>query len=123
MSLTPMQMTSGGGAETVGTPIKIGTITVGGTTYDKYRVVVDFGSLPNATVKNVNHGLTFNRIISMYGTAKNTTLSTANHLPIPNINPSNSIYSIALEIDSTKISITTNSDRTSWYGLITIEYY
>ena len=37
----------------VGIPAQIGTININGTTYTKYRLVIDFGALPNGGYKDV----------------------------------------------------------------------
>ena len=74
-----------------------------------YRMVVDFGSLPNATSKSVRHNVpSWNinfRLTAAWGAASNP--ETEEYLPIPN-------EGILLMINSTDVTITTTSDRSSF---------
>ena len=83
-----------------------------------YRVVVNFGALPNAATKSVAHGImvtantTFTRI---YAAATNPT--TLNYIPIPYASATND--NIELFIDAANVNIKTNS--ATWIGY-TITY-
>lgn len=82
-----------------------------------YRMVVDFGSLPNSTSKSVNHDIDWNdsyRLTRSYGASTN--INSQESLPIPN-------DGILLEINSTNVIVTTTSDRSSYTDTtIVIEY-
>lgn len=79
-----------------------------------FRVVVNFGSLPNATIKSVAHNImvdsatTFTRI---YGCGSDTTGLT--YIPLPYASASGT-DNIELNVDSTNVNITTASDRTNY---------
>src|SRR3990167_6412203 len=70
-----------------------------------YRMVVDFGELPNTGTKSEFHDIDWNdqtRLTRAYGAATNPNDLTA--IPIPN----DGIY---LEINSTSVTVTTTTDR------------
>lgn len=75
---------------------------------DVYRKVINFGSLPNNTTKNVAHGISvtsstvFTRI---YATATNTTGLVS--IPIPYSDPTAIANCIKIQIDATNVGITT----------------
>lgn len=73
-----------------------------------YRMVVDFGALPNAGTKNVAHNIPWDssyRLTRAYGGA--TTANGDRSLSIPN-------DGICLEINSTNVSIITTTDRSEY---------
>lgn len=78
-----------------------------------YRTVVDFGALTNGTTKSQPHyiectaGVTFTRI---YATASDTT--GFNYIPIPYAGSAGD--NVEINVDSTNVNITTNSDRTNF---------
>lgn len=83
-----------------------------------YRMVVDFGALPNTTSKSVVHNIVgWNdqfRLTRAYGAA--TDPNGLEALPIPN-------DGILLIINSTNVTVTTTSDRSAFTETtITIEY-
>lgn len=83
-----------------------------------YRMVVDFGALPNAGSKSVPHNIPnwdLNyRLTSAYGGATNP--QTLEAIPIPN-------DGILLEINSTDVTITTSTDRSGFTSCtVVIEY-
>lgn len=83
-----------------------------------YRMVVDFGALPNAGSKSVAHnipGITSDyRLTCSYGGATNP--ATRQWLPVPN-------DGILLENNSTTVTVTTTSDRSAFTATtIVIEY-
>lgn len=77
-----------------------------------YRLVVNFGALPNAgvnPVKSVPHGLTINSgftFTRIYATASDTT--GLNYIPIPYASPT-LIDNIQLDVDATNVTITTGA--------------
>lgn len=78
-----------------------------------YRIVVNFGALPNAATKSVAHNIpnindqfTFTRI---YATASNTTGHT--YIPIPTSQDLGEIYIV---VDATNVNITTTYDATAY---------
>lgn len=78
-----------------------------------YRLVVDFGALPNAATKTVAHSLgwtaaqplVFTRI---YGTATDTT-APGPALPLPYVNTTTPGDSVELQVTTTDVSITTTT--------------
>jgi hypothetical protein len=88
-----------------------------------YRMVVNFGALPNAGLKSVLHnipitsGFTFTRI---YGAASDTTGLT--YLPLPYVDAA-ATDNIQLDVDQFDVNITTTSDRTNYtVTYIILEY-
>lgn len=79
-----------------------------------WRLVIDFGALPNTAAKSVPHnliinsGVTFTRI---YGAASDTT--GFNYIPLPYASVSG-IDDIQLDVDATNVIITTASNRTNF---------
>lgn len=71
-----------------------------------YRLVINFGALPNAATKSVAHGLsigstwTFTRI---YGTATNPSTE---FIPLPYASPTLN-QNISLNVDATNVNVTT----------------
>lgn len=88
------------------------------------RKVIDFGELPNATTKQVEHGININEnftLVQFYGSA--TDPSTLVGLPIPYANPTALNQSISLDYDSTYVIIGTGIDRTNYTRCyVVIEY-
>jgi hypothetical protein len=85
--------------------------------------VVDFGSLPNATSKDVPHDIEFTsdaQLTRVYGAA--TDPETLNFIPLPFSSPTLS-NNVSVEIDGTNVTITTGSDRTNFIiTSVIIEY-
>lgn len=79
-----------------------------------YRLVINFGPLPNATTKSVPHGITvtsqttFTRI---YATATDTTGLTSIPISYASLTLVNVVE---LNVDSTNVNITTGIDRTNY---------
>ena len=79
-----------------------------------YRMVINFGALPNTAAKSVAHNIpitaayTFTRI---YATASDTTGLT--YIPIPYASPT-LVNNIQLDVTSTNVTITTGSNRTNY---------
>lgn len=83
-----------------------------------YRKVIDIGTLPNATNKEINTGLdsTVVRPIRMYGYAYN---SSGGFMTLPYIiTDSGSIY--LQYLSSNKIRVTASSDRSSMNGYVVL---
>ncbi len=82
-----------------------------------YRMTVDFGALPNATTKSVNHNIQWNssfRLTAAWGASTDPVAKEA--VPIPN-------EGIFLKINSTSVIITTTSDFSSFTDTtVVIEY-
>ena len=85
-----------------------------------YKKTVDTGTLPNATAKNVAHNISnLNRVIRLEGYTYNpTSLTTA---PLPFCSPATS--NIAVNVNSTNITVTTGIDRTSFSESYITLYY
>ena len=88
-----------------------------------YRTVVNFGALPNNTIKSVAHNIpitsayTFTRI---YGAASDTVGLT--YIPLPYVDDTGSL-NIQLDVDNVDVNVTTNSDRTNYtVTYIILEY-
>lgn len=120
-------MNIGGGYDNdvIGVEQQIGIITINGTTYTKYRKIVDFGALPDTGVKNVAHGIDFTqyKCISLYGAA---TDNNGTVLPLPNLyyqNSTTQIYNINLYLYGGNVRIETFTDRSTFVGFVVIEYY
>ena len=78
-----------------------------------YRVVVNFGALPNAGTKSVAHGITITAttaFTNIYATATNPSTS---FIPIPYASPTLN-ENIALNVDATNVNITTGINRTAY---------
>ena len=87
-----------------------------------YRKVIDFGALPNAAGKAVNHniiGLT--RVISVTGTAFHSTGGDPQTYPLPRVNPT-STYSMDLYASATTVTIATAYNYSTYNAYIILEY-
>lgn len=88
-----------------------------------YRMVVATGTLPNATVKNVPHGIGFTNGSSatrIYGCATNNIAMS--YIPLPYSSPTLN-KNIELSIDKTNVTITTGIDMTAYtISYVIIEY-
>lgn len=94
-----------------GTPFETGRTIDGKKEYGKR---IDLGNLPNASTKNVAHGLTNITFTGIDGMAGG--------YPLPFVNPSDSNSSIALYISGSNIVIITKYDRSSMTGYATVYY-
>ena len=104
----------------VGQEYKVGTITINGTKYDRWFKVVDFGTLPNSTTKNVAHGITsYAGFLDIGGASLRSSDSTVIKLPHISAN-----VTISLVVTTTQISITSNSNVSAYdKSLVYLEYY
>ncbi len=79
-----------------------------------FRLVINFGALPNTTTKSVAHGLTITSAYTftrIYATASDT--SGLNYIPIPYASPTLA-NSIELKVSSTDVTIITGSNRSNF---------
>ncbi len=80
---------------------------------DVFRKVIDFGALPNATTKNVPHGISTTEdfsIVRFYATATDPGASTLQAaIPIPYVNVASPTDGVQLDMGDTNISITTTT--------------
>ena len=109
----------GDGSITVGVEKRVGTITIGGTKYDRYVKVIDGGAFPStATSLSVALGATYVGILSLEGMISG---ASGYALPLPY---TESNGSIALYFQSGNI-IAVPSKTYSGYTqtLVTVEYY
>lgn len=116
----------GGGELIVGVEKEVGTFTDGnGVTHKRYVKVIDCGTLPSsAGILRVAHGISFTKVLSVYGAA---TAANGTVIPLPNLYYQSSAttqsYNINLWLDVNNINIEVFTDRSSFAGLVTIEYY
>lgn len=95
-------------------PALTSTSTTNPTMRPVYRLVVNFGALPNNAAKSVAHGITitssttFTRI---YAAASDTTGN--NYIGIPYASPTLA-NNIQLDVSSTNVTITTGANRTNF---------
>lgn len=100
----------------VGEEVLVGEWVEGGVTYDLFRKVVSFGSLPNAGNKTVEHGIGNKvKIVRVSGTT-----SDGRPLPLVTHDPDKGIY---LAVGGTYVTIQTGAtDRSSLTADVTIEF-
>jgi hypothetical protein len=88
-----------------------------------WRLVINFGALPNTAAKTFAHGLTINGAVTftrIYATASDTT--GFNYIPIPYASASGT-DNIQIDVNATDVTITTASDRTNFnICYIVLEY-
>lgn len=100
--------------------INIGTVKIGGTTYQRYIKIVSCGALPNNSQKNVDHNISFVGVLGLHGVA--TTDGTA-YIPLPYVH-TNTAYCVAIYTATTQLRITTASNMSSYANsYICVEYY
>lgn len=86
-----------------------------------YRKVVDFGALPNASNKNVNHGISnLDYVVSYEGLAYDSTTRT--FYPLPTVSISTNAAQTNMAITSSAIEIVTAENRSSRRAYIVLEY-
>lgn len=97
---------------------EVGTWIDGSTIYQK---TIDFGALPNNTSKTVAHNISnMNYAVKIEGVA----VAAGNRtfpLPTPPMADSN-VSGIRVEVNTSGVTIRTDTDRTSFTGYITIWY-
>lgn len=84
-----------------------------------YRKVINFGSLPNATTKDVAHNISnIGQVIKIEGVA----FTSNDYQPMPLVYANASNYNTTLKVNATNISIITNENRTNYSAYIILEY-
>lgn len=101
---------------TTGTEVKTGRVIDGKEEYVKR---LDIGNLPNATAKNVNHGLSNVKIERLEGVATNNGLQA---LPLPFASEQGASSSIRLQSWGSYVSVYTGTDRSAFTGVVDIYY-
>lgn len=91
-----------------------------------FRVVVDFGALPNAATKSVAHGITAIdanfKILSIVGGASKPTVAFS-YLPLPYASATAVANNIEVNMDATNINVITGANYSAYtVTYITIEY-
>lgn len=79
-----------------------------------FRLVIEFGALPNTATKSVAHNISINDAYTftrIYATASDTT--GLNYIPIPYASPVLA-NNIELNVDATNVNITTGSNRSNY---------
>lgn len=85
-----------------------------------YRKVINFGALPNATTKTVDHNITgLSTVINVYGVAN---YANGVALPLSFAAPANNVNAVGLNLTSTGVQITAGTDRSTASAYIVIEY-
>ena len=83
-----------------------------------YRKVVDIGTLPDATIKSVAHGISsLGTVVNFHGMITNN----IGRLPLPFVSTGIE-HCIMCVVTDTTIDITTGVDRTAFAGWMVIEY-
>lgn len=75
-----------------------------------YRKIIDFGALPNASEKRVNHGVNGIRVKAVFCTARNPQNNLCLILPVLSSSSSNFV---TIYVDGTAVDINTNSNDRS----------
>ena len=84
-----------------------------------YRKVVEFGALPNATSKDVAHGISnLDYIVSINTTARYNT----NYISIPYVDETTLANAISISIRNTKIRISSGANQSMYTATVVIEY-
>lgn len=84
-----------------------------------YKKTINFGALPNATSKTVNHNITnISEIVKIEGIAKS---AQNNFTPLPFV-PAAPTSLCDLSVNNTRISMTAQDNRSTWQAYITVYY-
>lgn len=88
-----------------------------------YRKIINFGALPNATKKEVQHNISnISNFTKIEGIAiRNDETKFTQSLPLVYKN-AEMFYNTALAVDNTIVEIQTNGDRSMFNGYVTLEY-
>ena len=90
-----------------------------------YQTTIDFGTLPNASTKEVVHGIAnIETSVGLEGIAVGAGTTTGSHviIPLPMVGVATTASSISIYSTATKIYITTGSNRSDMRGYITLRY-
>ena len=114
-AVTAVKTAFGGNYTT--TEVDTGFTWVDGKTI--YKKTISCGALPNATTKNVAHGVSFSYIISAGGAARAANGTT---LPLPYSHPV-ATSNVSVAVTATNIELFTGSDRTAFtLSYVTLTY-
>lgn len=102
----------------------IGTIDVGGTTYNRYKRIICMGKLGNAATKQVSCTLNQVGILNITGIVYQSS-GLIISVPWSETDASNARYNISLYFDpaNNKVCMIDGINRTGDTGYATIEYY
>lgn len=78
-----------------------------------FRMVINFGTLPNTATKSVAHGITITQATSFTRIYATATDPSTLFIPIPYASPT-LVNNIEINVDPTNVNITTGSDRTAF---------
>ena len=95
---------------------EVGTWIDGSTLYEK---TINIGTLPNNTTLNVAHGITYDYVVDLKGTAINN--NTKDILPLPYVGPV-AEDGVRLVMSTTNIIIKVGSNRSDYSGYVTVRY-
>ena len=83
-----------------------------------YKKTINIGSLPNAAIKQVAHGIsTIDTVVFMAGSAKNSTID----LPLPHTTNAPSTQ-VGISRSGANIEVSTGNDKTAFTGYVTLFY-
>ena len=115
--LNPVPKNRGGYDNYSTTEHEIGTWIDGSTLYEK---TVNIGTMPNATYKNTNHGVSnMGSVVSVIGTMIRTSDNVCKPLPF-GLTSSNNFVSV--EVTPSVVYVSTGTDYSAYNGYITIRY-
>ena len=90
---------------------------------DIYFKVVELGALPNATTKNVAHGITgISEWVKIEGTANNATNTSGISIPLV-YDGNNATNNTRIAVNDTNVVLETDTDRSSFNKCYAILYY
>lgn len=100
---------------------EVGVFTDGKPLYQK---TIDIGYLPSNSTKNVNHDIAnIDKIVTVFGFAKDSTSAIDKTIPLPYANASSAGNQVQVEVYNTYIQIATKITAFStYYGKVTIQY-
>lgn len=85
-----------------------------------YRKVINFGSLPNNTAKNVAHGISNIGVVVRLG---GYAVTSGTYFPLPlQYRGADSNYNVDLVCTAENVRMTSNTDRTSYTAYVILEY-
>ena len=83
-----------------------------------YEKTISLGALPNNNEIQVDHNITFDRVIDYIAIAQN---SAGTVLKLPFLSPTSS-NNVGATVNATKVTVFTGSDRSGFTGYCTIQY-
>ena len=86
-----------------------------------YKKTIDFGALPNASIKNVDHGVAnIARVVKIDGIISFGS-NTWSNIPLV-YQGADSIYNAEFQVTTTQVHCATSKDRSNLYAIITFYY-